>query len=131
MLKNSWLISAHKAAHPERYPVRDHVKAMLPNLKGIEDRFGPTKVHLQIYDGQPLFLPCPHHSCVPIRSFCSSKEVCHVLPLYSMTTPAKYCFRCAVFALCSATASFTDSSHPPTSHRKFLQVCHWSPYLGR
>lgn len=39
---------------------------------------------------------------IPACQFAHSaplKEVCHVLPLYSMTTPAKYCFRCAVFAL--------------------------------
>lgn len=45
------VVSAHKAAHPERYPVPDHVRKLMPCLDGIEDRYGPTKIHLQVYDG--------------------------------------------------------------------------------
>lgn len=44
--------SAHKAADPDGYPIREDVRAMLPSLKGIEKRFGPTNVHLQVYDGE-------------------------------------------------------------------------------
>jgi acetyl esterase/lipase len=44
--------SAHKAANPEKHPIRDDVRAQLPSLDGIEQRFGPTNVHLQVYDGE-------------------------------------------------------------------------------
>jgi hypothetical protein len=44
--------SAHKAAHPEQYPIRDDVRVQLPSLKGIEEKCGPTNVHLQVYDGK-------------------------------------------------------------------------------
>lgn len=30
---------------------------MYPALKGIEDKYGPTKVHLQLYDGKCTFAP--------------------------------------------------------------------------
>jgi len=43
--------SAHKAANPDAYSIRDDVRAMLPSLNGIEKRSGPTNVHLQVYDG--------------------------------------------------------------------------------
>jgi len=61
---------AHKAADPESYPIRDEVRKQLPSLVGIEEKYGPTNVHFQIYDG-----------------------TCHDLPLFSMTTPARGLFR--------------------------------------
>ena len=45
-------VSAHKAADPKKYTIRDEVRAMYPPLQGIEERYGPTPVHLQVYDGQ-------------------------------------------------------------------------------
>ena len=67
---------AHKAAHPDRYPVRDEIKDILPSLKGIEERYGPTNVHLQVYDG-----------------------ACHDLALFSMVTMSRGLFRAiAAFA---------------------------------
>ncbi|KAK8864674.1 hypothetical protein IAR55_001926 [Kwoniella newhampshirensis] len=70
VLRDEIIFLAHKAAHPEHYPIRDDVKAMLPSLQVIERRHGPTNVHLQVYDG-----------------------VCHVLPLFSMTKPSRGVFR--------------------------------------
>jgi hypothetical protein len=61
---------AHKAADPGSYPIRDEVRQQLPSLVGIEEKYGPTNVHFQIYDG-----------------------TCHDLPLFSMTTPARGLFR--------------------------------------
>jgi hypothetical protein len=50
---------AHKAAHPERYPIPPHVIKLMPHLKDINERFEPTQVHLQVYDGQSLCIwPC-------------------------------------------------------------------------
>ncbi|WVF71169.1 hypothetical protein IAT40_005967 [Kwoniella sp. CBS 6097] len=70
VLRDEIIFLAHKAANPDQYPIRDDVKAMLPSLQGIEERHGPTNVHLQVYDG-----------------------VCHDLPLLSMTRPARGAFR--------------------------------------
>jgi hypothetical protein len=46
------IFSAHKAANPDKYPLREDVKALLPSLRGIEEKHGPTNVHLQVYDGE-------------------------------------------------------------------------------
>ncbi|WVQ99705.1 hypothetical protein IAU59_006846 [Kwoniella sp. CBS 9459] len=70
VLRDEIIFVAHKAANPEKYPIRDDVRAMLPSLQGIEEKYGPTNVHLQVYDG-----------------------VCHDLPLLSMTRPARGAFR--------------------------------------
>ncbi|OCH89858.1 alpha/beta-hydrolase [Obba rivulosa] len=71
VLRDEIIYMAHKAAYPDRYPVKEEARKMYPALEGIEQRFGPTKVHLQVYD-----------------------DTAHVLPiLFSFTTPAKYCYR--------------------------------------
>lgn len=44
--------SAHKAAHPEKYPLRKELTEMYPHHEGIEGRYEPTDVHLQVYDGK-------------------------------------------------------------------------------
>lgn len=61
---------AHRAANPEKYPLRDELLKANPERAERAKEYPPTKVHLQIYD-----------------------DVCHDLPLFSFTTPAKYCFR--------------------------------------
>lgn len=43
---------AHKAANPGKYPIREDVRAFLPYYDGIEERYAPTRVHLQVYDGE-------------------------------------------------------------------------------
>ncbi|CAL1711368.1 unnamed protein product [Somion occarium] len=49
----------------------EEARAIYPALVGIEERYGPTQVHLQIFD-----------------------DTAHILPvLFSFTTPAKYCYR--------------------------------------
>ncbi|GJE91355.1 alpha/beta hydrolase [Phanerochaete sordida] len=76
VLRDEIIYAAHKAADPAKYPVTQEVKDLYPVLNGIEERYSPTQVHLQVYD-----------------------DAAHVLPiLFSFTTPAKYCFR--------ATATF-------------------------
>jgi hypothetical protein len=42
---------AHRAAHPERFLVRDEAKDMYPAPKNVEKLTRPTPVHLQVYDG--------------------------------------------------------------------------------
>ncbi|KAF9446511.1 alpha/beta-hydrolase [Macrolepiota fuliginosa MF-IS2] len=78
VLRDEIIYTAHRAANPSKYPVKDQTKGLYPLLQGIEERHPqPTSVHLQVYDG-----------------------TCHVLPvLFLFSTPAKYCFR--------AMASFT------------------------
>lgn len=76
VLRDEIVYLAHKAAHPDQHPMRDDIKLLYPAMKGIEERCGPTNVHLQIYDG-----------------------ACHDLPLFSMTKPARGLFRAvAAFA---------------------------------
>ncbi|KAI0365597.1 alpha/beta-hydrolase [Pilatotrama ljubarskyi] len=51
VLRDEIIYFAHKAAHPDKYPVKPEAKRLYPVLNGIEERYGPTKVHLQVYDG--------------------------------------------------------------------------------
>ncbi|KAH7329803.1 hypothetical protein B0J17DRAFT_679742 [Rhizoctonia solani] len=95
VLRDEIIYIAHKAAHPDRYPVKPETKELLPSLKDIESkRYKSTKVHLQVYD-----------------------ETCHVLPLFSFTTPAKYCYR-AIALFCKHATSphpgHATPSVPPT-----------------
>ena len=84
------IVSAHKAAYPDKYPVKDESRQLYPKLIDIERRYGPTEVHLQIYD-RKIF-------CISTFVLCKAKftstETAHVLPvLFSFSTPAKFCFR--------------------------------------
>lgn len=89
---------AHKAAHPEKYPVVESARKVYPKLVDIEQRHTPTQVHLQVYDGRSLihvlFLLFALTYLVPYP------ETAHVLPvLFAFCTPAKFCFRAmAAFA---------------------------------
>ncbi|KAJ7099552.1 hypothetical protein B0H15DRAFT_820712 [Mycena belliarum] len=94
VLRDEIIYTAHRAANPERYPVRDETRAMYSPLDGIEKRFGPTKVHLQVYD-----------------------DTAHILPvLFSFTTPGKFCYR-AVATFCREV---TGMKHPPPSQSSVL-----------
>ena len=42
---------AHRAAHPEQFPVGDETKGIYPAFKLGESYKQPTPVHLQVYDG--------------------------------------------------------------------------------
>jgi hypothetical protein len=62
---------------------------MYPALKGIEERYGPTKVHLQVYDGAHTLTPWP----LPATHL-RLEDCPHVLPiLFSFTQPAKFGYR--------------------------------------
>lgn len=50
-------LSAHKAANPDKYLVKEEVRERYPALQNIENKFGPTRVHLQVYDGMCLLAP--------------------------------------------------------------------------
>ncbi|KZP28521.1 alpha/beta-hydrolase [Athelia psychrophila] len=71
VLRDEIIYTAHRAANPEKYPIKESTRQIYPSLQGIEARFKPTPVHLQVYD-----------------------DAAHVLPvLFAFTTPAKFCFR--------------------------------------
>ncbi|KAJ9124147.1 hypothetical protein QFC22_000944 [Naganishia vaughanmartiniae] len=70
VLRDEILYVAHKAAHPDQFPLKESIKEMMPSLRDIEGKHGPTQVHLQVYD-----------------------HTCHVLPMISMSEPAKHCYR--------------------------------------
>ena len=53
--------SAHKAANPHAYPVKEKVKDMYPVLKYLKD-IRPTQVHLQVYDGEPILSTRRHRN---------------------------------------------------------------------
>lgn len=48
LLRDEAIYVAHKAARPDDFEYKDDAKRRLPNMNGIEGRYGPTKVHLQV-----------------------------------------------------------------------------------
>ncbi|KAL1678968.1 hypothetical protein EV122DRAFT_210830 [Schizophyllum commune] len=101
VLRDEDIYTAHKAAYPERFPVRQEAKDLYPTLNGIEERFGRTPVHLQVYD-----------------------DTAHILPiLFPFTTPAKFCFR-AIATFCKYVTGMPLASagqiSPSPSSSQFL-----------
>ncbi|KAF5357302.1 hypothetical protein D9758_005908 [Tetrapyrgos nigripes] len=93
VLRDEIIYTAHKAANPEKFPIKNEVRAMYPALNEIESRYGPTPVHLQVYD-----------------------DTAHVLPvLFSFTTPAKFCFR-AIASFCKYVTGMSNT--PSVSESK-------------
>ncbi|KAG6850876.1 hypothetical protein H0H93_007494 [Arthromyces matolae] len=91
VLRDEVIYAAHKAANPEKYPIKTDIRALYPALNGIEGRFKPTKVHLQVYD-----------------------DTAHVLPvLFPFTTPAKYCFR-AIATFCKHVTGMDSMPNSPS-----------------
>lgn len=84
---------------------------MYPALKGIEERHGPTKVHLQAYDGTCIYqsdISLPSSQNVPSDSP-------HILPiLFPFTTPAKFCYR-AVATFCKHVTGMRAPSTVPNT----------------
>ncbi|KAF8318192.1 alpha/beta-hydrolase [Clavulina sp. PMI_390] len=58
VLRDEIVFVAHKAANPSKYPVKEEARNLQPHLRGIEEKYGPTNVHLQIYDAIAGF--CRH-----------------------------------------------------------------------
>ena len=61
---------AHKAASPETYPPTTTALNQYPDQTALLDRYKPTRVHLQVYEG-----------------------CCHVVPTLSWCRSAKYMYR--------------------------------------
>ncbi|GAA5922423.1 uncharacterized protein JCM15063_003299 [Sporobolomyces koalae] len=90
VLRDEAIYMAHRAAHPDKYPVRKGILEANPTRTEKGKQFPPTKVHLQIYD-----------------------DACHDLPLFSFTDIAKYCYRAiASFALFVTTDNSASQSSP-------------------
>lgn len=70
------------------FPLKDETLALYPPLVGIGERYGPTQVHLQVYDGV-------HSTNGQVRTWVNLLiDTAHVLPiLFPFTTPGKYCYR--------------------------------------
>lgn len=55
VLRDEIIYLAHKAAHPEEYPVREGVLRDSPRqVENAKKYTTPTKVHLQVFDGERL-----------------------------------------------------------------------------
>ncbi|KAG6813290.1 hypothetical protein H0H92_012445 [Tricholoma furcatifolium] len=92
VLRDEIIYTAHKAANPDKYPIKEDTRTFYPALNGIETRHKPTQVHLQVYD-----------------------DAAHVLPvLFPFTTPAKYCFR-AIATFCKHVTGLSPMSNPRAS----------------
>jgi acetyl esterase/lipase len=101
------IISAHKAAHPQIYPVKPEARRLYSKLNGIESRCVPTKVHLQVYDRKTLYF----NRNILVPNLYHILEAAHILPvLFSFCTPAKFCFR----ALASFNRHVWNVAHPPS-----------------
>ncbi|KAF8317651.1 alpha/beta-hydrolase [Clavulina sp. PMI_390] len=83
-IRDEIVFMAHRAGNPSKYPLKPEIVEMYPAYQGIEGRYGPTDVHLQVYD-----------------------ETCHVLPLFTFTTPAIYSYR-AMAAFCKFVTKAPD-----------------------
>ncbi|KIY46189.1 alpha/beta-hydrolase [Fistulina hepatica ATCC 64428] len=94
VLTDEIIYTAHRAAHPEKYPVKDSVVDLYPPLYDISSRgYKPTRVHLQVYD-----------------------DCAHVLPvLFSFSTPAKYCYR-AMATFCKYVTGLPPTTYPRPTH---------------
>lgn len=91
VLRDEIIYLAHRAAHPEEYPLRKDLLKANQRAQESAERFNhkPTKVHLQVYDGQP-----------------------HVLTLFSFTTSARYAYRAIASFVKHVTGAPTNVINP-------------------
>ncbi|KAF8261460.1 hypothetical protein EI94DRAFT_1745923 [Lactarius quietus] len=93
VLRDEIIYAAHRAAHPERFPLSNETKDMYPAFQHVENDMRPTRVHLQVYD-----------------------DVAHVLPvLFPFTTPGKYCHR-AMASFCKHVTGMQLEPQSSTDH---------------
>ncbi|MCO5549650.1 hypothetical protein L7F22_003123 [Adiantum nelumboides] len=91
VLRDEIIYLAHRAAHPDAYPLRKDLLNANKRAQESAERFNhrPTKVHLQVYDGQP-----------------------HVLTLFSFTTSARYAYRAIASFVKHVTGAPTNVINP-------------------
>ncbi|WFC96443.1 hypothetical protein MBRA1_003100 [Malassezia brasiliensis] len=93
VLRDEVVYVAHKAANPDKFPLRDELMNRFPQTRAAYERYRsqPTQVHLQVFDGQ-----------------------CHVFTMFMQTTAAKYAFR-AMASFIKYVTGAPMSSTVPTS----------------
>lgn len=91
VLRDEIIYLAHRAAHPTLYPLKEDLLAANKRAQQNAENFNhkPTKVHLQVYDGQP-----------------------HVLTLFSFTTSARYAYRAIASFVKHVTGAPTNVINP-------------------
>lgn len=91
VLRDEIIYLAHRAARPEQYPLKRELLEASERCRHDAERFNktPTKVHLQVYDGQP-----------------------HVLTLFSFTTSARYAYRAIASFVKHVTGAPTNIINP-------------------
>lgn len=81
VLRDEIIYCAHRAAHPDKYPLRKPLREANNERSALGDTYKPTRVHLQCYDDMP-----------------------HDLVLFSMAGPAKFAYR-AISSFCKAVTA--------------------------
>lgn len=91
VLRDEIIYLAHRAARPDQYPLKKDLLDANVRAQEAAKRFNhtPTKVHLQVYDGQP-----------------------HVLTLFSFTTSARYAYRAIASFVKHVTGAPTSVINP-------------------
>ena len=91
VLRDEIIYLAHRAARPEQYPLKKELLDANERCRHDAELYNhkPTKVHLQVYDGQP-----------------------HVLTLFSFTTSARYAYRAIASFVKHVTGAPTNVINP-------------------
>ena len=91
VLRDEIIYLAHRAARPEQYTLKKELLEANERCRHDAERYNsqPTKVHLQVYDGQP-----------------------HVLTLFSFTTSARYAYRAIASFVKHVTGAPTNVVNP-------------------
>ncbi|SPO21988.1 uncharacterized protein UTRI_01978_B [Ustilago trichophora] len=91
VLRDEIVYLAHRAAHPDRYPLRkdllDHCARSRENAEKYDSQ--PTKVHLQIYD-----------------------QMCHVLTAFAFTSQSRFAYRGVASFVKHVTGAPTNIKNP-------------------
>ncbi|WWC65650.1 uncharacterized protein I303_108271 [Kwoniella dejecticola CBS 10117] len=97
LLRDEIMYIAHKAASPTQYPPGSLTLSQYPDQARLVNKYKPTKVHLQIYEG-----------------------CCHVVPTLSWTRSSKYMYRAAanfnIWAFTAAQKAVQRKLHHEKSH---------------
>ncbi|GAC76754.1 arylacetamide deacetylase [Moesziomyces antarcticus T-34] len=91
VLRDEIVYLAHRAAHPQRYPLRedllDHSQRNRENAAKYDSQ--PTKVHLQVYD-----------------------QMCHVLTAFAFTSQSRFAYRAVASFVKHVTGAPTNIKNP-------------------
>lgn len=113
VLRDEIIYLAHRAARPNVYRLNDKLLGQNERARHDAERFNdkPTRVHLQVYDGQP-----------------------HVLTLFSFTTSARYAYRAIASFVKHVTGAPTTYVSPfpeeldHSNTRTTVSTTGWTPF---